>query len=380
MAVITPIIPPPPGVTSNFDHPTDVLRTVNLVTQYLTGAIVTIFVATRLIIKFYRYSRFEIEDYATTISWFFFIGYCTCVALLSYHGGGYHAWDVPKSEQQKFQKISYAITIIYVPMAFSAKVALLAIVIRIFNLDRKTVIGIYVILGVLLLYYIPTILLKILFCLPIAGYWEGTASGAKCLNQQNLIAADAVISMVSDFVILVLPLPLTWSLHIGKTKKLRVIGILGAGGVATAFSVWRLVMIIEEGASPNFTLVFVRIVLLGNAEAGIGLICACLPAINSYYSYRKKRSSEVHQSPTKHHELSSWQKISANATFPPRNRDYPNLSPDQAELICTIEAATSTQSAGGDSGGSNCSRENTMNHGGIHKSFHVVVTGELEKY
>ncbi|OJD14747.1 hypothetical protein AJ78_04945 [Emergomyces pasteurianus Ep9510] len=380
MAIVTPIIPPPPGVTSNFDHPTDVLRTVNLVTQYLTIATVTIFLATRLIIKFYRYSRFNIEDYATTISWFFFIGYCTCVALLSYHGGGYNAWDVPKSEQQKFLKISYAVTIIYVPMAFSAKVALLAIVIRIFNPDRKKVIGIYVILGVLLFYYIPALFLKIFFCLPISGYWGGTASGAKCLNQQNLITADAVISMVSDFVILVLPLPLTWNLHLRKTKKLRVIGILGAGGVATAFSVWRLVIMIEQGASTNFTIVFIRIVLTGNAEAGIGLICACLPVISSYYTHRKKSSSVVHQSPAQSYELSSWQKISANAKFPSRNRDFPNLSPDQAELICTIEAATSTQSAGGDSGGSNCSRENTMNHGGIHKSVHVVVTGESEKY
>ncbi|KAG5305447.1 integral membrane protein [Histoplasma capsulatum G186AR] len=379
MAAITPIIPPPPGVTSNFDHPTDVLRTVNLVTQYLTIAVVTIFVATRLIIKYYRYSRFDIEDYATTISWLFFMGYCSCVALLSYHGGGYHAWDVPQPEQREFLKISYAVTILYVPMAFSVKVALLAIVIRIFNPDRKKVLGVYIILGVLLLYYIPAIFLKIFFCIPISGYWEGAASGAKCLNQQNLITADAVISMVSDFAILVLPLPLTWSLHIRKTKKLRVIGILGAGGVATAFSVWRLVIMVEQGASPNFTIVFIRIVLTGNAEAGIGLICACLPVISSFYTYRKKSSSEVHQSPAQSYELSSWQKISANAKFPPRNRDYPNLSPDQAELICTVEAAT-TQSAVEDSGASNCSRENTMNHGGIHKSVHVVVTGEREKY
>ncbi|EER40944.1 integral membrane protein [Histoplasma capsulatum H143] len=354
MAAITPIIPPPPGVSSNFDHPTDVLRTVNLVTQYLTIAVVTIFVATRLIIKYYRYSRFDIEDF-------------------SYHGGGYHAWDVPQPEQREFLKISYAITILYVPMAFSVKVALLAIVIRIFNPDRKKVLGVYMILGVLLLYYIPAIFLKIFFCIPISGYWEGAASGAKCLNQQNLITADAVISMVSDFAILVLPLPLTWSLHIRKTKKLRVIGILGAGGVATAFSVWRLVIMIEQGASPNLTIVFIRIVLTGNAEAGIGLICACLPVISSFYTYRKKSSSEVHQSPAQSYELSSWQKISANAKFPPRNRDYPNLSPDQAELICTVEAAT-TQSAVEDSGASNCSRENTMNHGGIHKSVHVVVT------
>lgn len=43
----------------------------------------------------------------------------------------------------------------------------------------------------------------------------------------------------------------------------RVIGILGAGGIATAFSVWRLVMMVEKGSSTDYTILFVRVVLTG---------------------------------------------------------------------------------------------------------------------
>lgn len=146
-------------------------------------------------------------------------------------------------------------------MAFFVKVALLYIVIRIFSPDRKKVIGVYAILATLLLYYIPCIIMKIVACQPISAYWEGTENGGWCFDQQKVIIADSVISMVSDFCILVLPLPLTWSLHIPRAKKLRVMGVLGAGGVATAFSVWRLVLMVEDGDSPDYTVFFVRVVL-----------------------------------------------------------------------------------------------------------------------
>lgn len=148
-------------------------------------------------------------------------------------------------------------------MAFAVKVALLYIVIRIFSPDRKKVMVVYVILGTLLVYYIPCLIMKIFACRPISAYWEGTENGGWCLNQQKVIMADSVISMVSDLCILVLPLPLMWNLHIQRGKKLRVVGLLGAGGVATAFSVWRLVIMIQDGASPDYTVLFIESVLTG---------------------------------------------------------------------------------------------------------------------
>lgn len=43
---------PPPGVTADLEHPTDVLRTINFVTQALTLTLCTFFVLVRAIQKF----------------------------------------------------------------------------------------------------------------------------------------------------------------------------------------------------------------------------------------------------------------------------------------------------------------------------------------
>ncbi|KAL9943421.1 hypothetical protein ACHAQF_006870 [Verticillium nonalfalfae] len=237
--------PPPAGVVADVDNPQDVLRTVTYVTQGLTVFFSTLFIAARL------YSKTKVM-------------------------GGIVSWDDS--------------TIFYAPMALTVKLALMLIILRVFgSVHKKVMIGMYAFIGMIVIYYGLGIFIKIFVCWPISAYWHGHTE--KCLNQSAIITADAIISVLSDLVILLLPLPLTWSLQLPRKKRLRVIGMLCAGGVATGFSVYRLILILKDGKSSNQTIVFTKVVLSGNAEAGIGLICACLPAINALWTRKIKSSS-----------------------------------------------------------------------------------------
>lgn len=279
--------PAPSGVTPNFDEPADVLRTVNYVTQALSILFVTVFVG----LKHYAKSSvlrgtWNLEDYVTYFSYILFLGYCIDSIFSSIYGGGINQWEVTTIQLPYFLKTGYAATIFYAPMAFSVKMALLMIIARVFgSVHKKTIMGIYIFMGLLGGYYFSALVVKIRICWPIHAYWDGDMS--KCLDQRAIIIADAIVSAVSDLVILLLPTPLTWSLQLPVRKKLRVAGILCAGGIATAFSIYRLGMIIAEGGSPNQTVVFVKVILSGNAEVGLGIICACLPAVTALYTRRK---------------------------------------------------------------------------------------------
>ncbi|KAI9702323.1 MAG: hypothetical protein M1836_000802 [Candelina mexicana] len=267
---------PPPGVIADVDHPHDSLRTLNFVTQGLCMSFVTIFVVLRL------YARFKLL-------------HATGADDLSIFGGGYHQWDVKVDQIEPFFKTFYAAAIFYAPMAFFVKVALLTILTRVFAPYRKTLILIYIVIGLLLAYYIPALITKIRICMPISAYWRGERE--KCLNQGAIIMSDSIISVISDLAILVLPLPLTWSLQMPRKKKMRVIGLLGAGGLATAFSVYRLALIVANGSSPDATILLIKVILSGNAEAGIGLICACLPATSALHTHyhTSQSSSRLHE-------------------------------------------------------------------------------------
>lgn len=147
-------------------------------------------------------------------------------------------------------------------MAFFVKTALLFILISVFAPYKKSVKLIYLLLALLLAYYIPALIIKIRICMPISTYWTRDPSGS-CLNQGAVITSDSIMSVISDLAILILPLPLTWSLQMPLKKKLRVMGLLGAGGLATAFSIYRLWMIVVSGASQDQMIIFIRVVLSG---------------------------------------------------------------------------------------------------------------------
>lgn len=147
-------------------------------------------------------------------------------------------------------------------MALTVKLALVLIIIRVFGtVHKKTLMGIYVFIGMIVIYYVSGFFIKIFVCWPIASYWRGESEN--CLDQSAIITADAIVSVISDLFILLVPTPLTWSLQLPLKKRLRVIGILCAGGVATAFSVYRLILILTDGKSPNQTIVFIKVILSG---------------------------------------------------------------------------------------------------------------------
>jgi hypothetical protein len=54
---------------------------------------------------------------------------------------------------------------------------------------------------------------------------------------------------------------LTWSLQMPFWKKVRVVFLLGLGGIAVAFSLYRLVIGIHETAFPHDTRIFMRSIL-----------------------------------------------------------------------------------------------------------------------
>ncbi|KAL2839307.1 hypothetical protein BJX68DRAFT_247884 [Aspergillus pseudodeflectus] len=344
MSLSEPAIPAPPGEVSDLENPEDVIHTVNFATQVICLVVVTIVVALRFLVKARLRKPLELEDWTTILGWVLFVGFCANMIILGNYGGGYHAWDVSESDMINFQKASYAVTLVYVPMVFVIKVALLAVVLRIFAVDRQKVMLVYGTIVVLLLYYIPALFIKIFFCKPISAYWYGVeATNGTCLDQRKVIIADATISMISDFWILVLPIPMLWSLKMTLNKKLRVIGILGAGGLATGFSIWRLVMMVEESRTPDTTWFWIHCVLTGNAEAGIGLICACLPTLSSYIVTRKLKSQSGSGSYRRNYELNSYNKLSSankKGSLDPTATmaSFGGARTDEAYLFSTVEA------------------------------------------
>ena len=62
-----------------------------------------------------------------------------------------------------------------------------------------------------------------------------------CTSRHNLGIASAVMAVISDFTILMLPFPQLWRLQMPWAKKSRIIAVFAVGSLACVASVLRLV-------------------------------------------------------------------------------------------------------------------------------------------
>lgn len=105
--------------------------------------------------------------------------------------------------------------------------------------------GVKVFICTLAVAYIPVQGLKTFICTPIAAFWEPEYKGTElnansyCLDQAQLFMCDISIAILTDLIILVLPIPLVWEMRAPRRQKVKMIILLGAGGAATAATVVR---------------------------------------------------------------------------------------------------------------------------------------------
>ncbi|TGO62744.1 hypothetical protein BOTNAR_0109g00200 [Botryotinia narcissicola] len=226
------------------------------------------------------------------------------------YGAGVHQWDVPATDIKMFGKLVYVTQMLYGPQVFAAKVAILLLLSRIFGVSNKMLWAIRALIGLMALYYVPATATKILICWPVAHFWDPLARKGTCLNENSIFLADCVMSIVSDFTILFLPIPLIWEL---KTRTMRKIGasiVFGAG-------------------------IFI-------AEVNIGIICGCLPFLPSFIKMTFFKSP----SPDDSTENSSYYRLE-RISKPKRNVDDSILRTqtrvDDSDEMLNLEQSTLAQ-------------------------------------
>lgn len=105
-----------------------------------------------------------------------------------------------------------------------AKLAILCLYRRMFSVLPRSHFDITVIalMIIIVLFYIPMNITKILECIPRAKIWDPSIPG-HCINAYTLLNVSGIFNTVSDFVIVVLPLERVWTLKMTLRKKVYVV-------------------------------------------------------------------------------------------------------------------------------------------------------------
>ncbi|KAJ0377778.1 hypothetical protein COL26b_003989 [Colletotrichum chrysophilum] len=237
--------PPPPGETPDFANPRDIFHTLHTVYMAIIQVVVVVFFAIRVVAG------------SCLLGWFFTVLLNGTVFFKLRHGEGYHIWEITEANFLELQKWLYISSLLYTPAAFFTKVAILLLVVRVFSVDLFVARTLHALLIFFLICYFPAQVAKTLVCIPINAFWDPTTRNFKCINQTKLFIYDTTLGIVSDLAILLIPVILTWTLRVSLLKKVKIVGLLGAGGVAVGITAYRMYLVLKFEDTTDPTVDFV---------------------------------------------------------------------------------------------------------------------------
>ena len=110
------------------------------------------------------------------------------------------------------------------------KLAVLLLLARIFGASGKFNLAAHYLSALLVLYYTIITFIKIFSCTPIRRLWYPTLPGT-CLNNELIIYLDAIIALVTDLIIILLPVPVIWGLNMKTSRKVTITATFAVGSL-----------------------------------------------------------------------------------------------------------------------------------------------------
>ncbi|KAL8639581.1 MAG: hypothetical protein Q9228_003391, partial [Teloschistes exilis] len=169
-----------------------------------------------------------LDDYAVLVclllTWAVVVSLHFCVI----YGGGRHIQSIPPADQVRFLKSIYALNEIYISTTPSIKVAALLMYRRIFITPTFWKV-IYIFLALVGLWWFAETVAAVFLCVPVQGWWD-RAVAVRCMSLRDFDLAFAVINIVFDFCVLLLPVNMLWRLQITNVQKVALTFVFMLGG------------------------------------------------------------------------------------------------------------------------------------------------------
>ncbi|KAL3493997.1 hypothetical protein BJX62DRAFT_234855 [Aspergillus germanicus] len=214
--------------------------------------------------------------------------------VLLYNGLGTHIMLVPADKLVVYMKILASGGFLYTACITCVKLSILAFYKRLFSV-RPMVLAVKTVAAVVILWCIGVFFVSAVVCVPFRKLWEPTVSGA-CIDLAQFYYGLQIPNIVTDAIILVMPLRIVWNLKMPRTQRILLMGIFMLGVLTLIFDIIRLVALIElSNSGPDTTYNQVNSSVWTCIEPCVGITAACMsnmrPLFNLMPSFPRGRLS-----------------------------------------------------------------------------------------
>ncbi|KAM0718965.1 hypothetical protein Q7P37_006037 [Cladosporium fusiforme] len=250
----------------------------------------TIFVALR--VGFRSYSRhFKSDDALCVAAWALAVANAgTVYKFIQVQHIGYHYWDFPTPTPEDHvlgSKYGFAQQLLYNPILGLVKASILVFLLRLGDQRKLIKYSLHALFYINLGHLIGTFVGALTQCLPVHMYWGRRDMNNKtefsCFDEETFSIATAVIAIITDVLILLIPIFMVWPLRMNRRKKVAVGCVLSLGWIVVIVACVRLKLFFDlwAGAGRDYTYTTGTGVVISIVEVNVAIILSCGPALNA---------------------------------------------------------------------------------------------------
>ncbi|KAJ2983343.1 hypothetical protein NUW58_g6268 [Xylaria curta] len=275
----TPALMPPDGVVPNFENPdSNAYISTNVIAAFLP--LMVLFLFLRLYSRAIVIHKFGVDDAFSVVAAASVVVVCGILLSLNDHVNGRHQWDVPLSFlTDDYLKTNFSFVLLTAISAMLVKLSLLLLYLRIFKPAWKVTLTIYACIGIVSLFYLSTMIAELVVGVPKGGGTWQQAQAAYGPFGLTISVVRGVFGVLSDFVILLIPMTQLVLLALPTRRKVVLVGVFLTGILACASSIASTVF--RFGELDNYDNTWAN--TLPNAfaiiEITVGHICCSLPTL-----------------------------------------------------------------------------------------------------
>ncbi|MCJ1463804.1 hypothetical protein MMC07_002413 [Pseudocyphellaria aurata] len=203
------------------------------------------------------------------------------ISSVAAYGYGKHEADLPQNIRGSHQAdlLFWISQILYKSCVLTTKESILFLYLRLFNVGhprfRRAV---YIAISIVALYYAISIVITIFECRPVARSWDKTIHGT-CMNVGIFFYANASFNVVSDLMVMGLPVPVIAKLQLAKKTRIGLAFLFFVGTIATVASVVRFFTLQQGGKTQDISWTTSKSTIWSCVEINLAILCACLPIL-----------------------------------------------------------------------------------------------------
>ncbi|KAF2004829.1 MFS general substrate transporter [Amniculicola lignicola CBS 123094] len=264
-----------------------------------TMASCSVFVALRLLSRFWIVRKPGWDDYTMVLAWLLAFGTSFTICHGTSVGLGRHAEDIPPAWEVSMKKSAYAFSVLYNPALMATKTSILLFYLTLSATQKIFRYSTIATLVVVNAGGLALTLLNVFQCRPVgAAFQTPVPDSASCTNIVTIYLSSAPLNIITDLALLFLPMPILTSMRLPKKQKIILIITFGFGVFVAVVDVIRIVYLqsaardrlrgVQEHHEPpgndyrdndDFSWYASLSFMWSAIEINIGIMCACVPGL-----------------------------------------------------------------------------------------------------